>query len=90
MKLTLKIILNIWYVQYLVLDVCYNKVDEIDDNVHDNVEVDNNFENNLDNMMVVDDNCISYCIELTQNTKLKTPKNCERQNLNKVNECRFS
>ena len=72
-----KIILNIWYiknVQYLVLDVCYNKVDEIDDNVHDNVEVDNNFEDNLDNMMMVDDNCISYCIELTQNTILKTPK----------------
>ena len=72
-----KIILNIWYiknVQYIVLDVCYNKVDEIDDNVHDNVEVDNNFEDNLDNMMVVDDNCISYCNELTQYMILKTPK----------------
>ena len=73
-----KIILNIWFVQYLVLDVCYNKVDEIDGNVHDNVGVDNNFEDNFDNKMVVDDNCISYCNELTQYTKSKIPKNCKQ------------
>ena len=77
-----KIILNIWFVQYLVLDVCYNRVDEIDDNVHDNVEVDNNFEDNLDNMMVVDDNCISYCNERKLDTILIKPKkNCSKTKL---------
>ena len=70
------------------MDVCYNKVDEIDDNVHDNVEVDNNFEDNLDNMMVADDNCISYCIELTQYMILIKPKKLWKTK-KKVDECRF-
>ena len=72
------------------MDVCCNKVDEIDDNVYDNVEVDNNFEDNLDNMMVVDDNCISYCNERTLYTILIKPKKIVvKQILYKVNECRF-
>ena len=64
------------------MDVCCNKVDEIDDNVHDNVEVDynfvDNFEDNFDNMMVADDNCILYYNEPTQWTKLITPKSCKQ------------